>query len=261
MFISKIINYLIKFLELQFFIIIASLPILILWGLPISFMSPIGNLIFTPILAIFLFFSALIFFTELLGIPNKLFINILEKIAAFWLQIINLGKSYWLINFKIQYLLLSLIPIIIIAGLIVKSSCSNKKKVIFLFSLILISFSILSLHKKEHHHSISNSKGRIETYIKNGKLEIIDKGALSASNISSWINFNLLTELSKEYGTRNITRLILTRLNKSQINSIQHLIKTANLQEVDISNIKKTPLFKILLNILKENNIKIINNH
>src|SRR3990167_4805746 len=258
---ANITNYFAKFLELQFFITITSLPILIFWGLPISLMSPLGNLVFTPILAIFLLFSAIIFFTELLGIPNSLFIWILERIADIWLCVINLGKSSWLINFRVQYLLILLIPTTICAAMIIKSKFSIYRRLFFLFLLISLIFLVFSFSADSKKHVVYNSQGKLECYFHNGAITLIDKGALSISSTNSWIDFNLLTELSKKYGTRNIKKLVLTRINLTQMKAIKHLREFTNLETVDISRVKKDHFYKDFKEFSIKNGIEIIDNH
>lgn len=257
---SKLFLKFIQFLELQFFITITSLPILIFWGLPISLMSPLGNLFFTPILTVFLFFSTLIFFTELVGIPNKILIFILEKISDFWIYLINFGQSNWLINFKIQYLLILLVPVIIFSALTIKSKYSSYKKTLILFFLITLSFFILSLNKNNHQFTISNSKGKILCCMKNNKIDLIDYGALSCSSVKSWIDFNLLTEISKKFGSRDINSIKLNRINKTQLEAIFHLIETANLKRINLKNIPKNTLLSEFMEKFNQKNshIKII---
>ena len=107
-------RYILNFTQTQLIVTLASIPILVGWGLQISLMSFIGNLIFTPILTIFLILSSIIFFTELLGLPNSFVIKILEITTNFWENALNLGKKEWLIGFcHPTTLILFLLPILI----------------------------------------------------------------------------------------------------------------------------------------------------
>lgn len=255
--ISNLFLKFVQFLELQFFITITSLPILIFWGLPISLMSPIGNLFFTPILTAFLFFSTLIFFTEIIGLPNKILIYILEKISDAWVYLINLGQNNWLISFKIQYLLIFLVPIILLSALVVKSKYSTYKKTFILFGLIIINFFILSFNKKDNEFTISNSKGKIVCTLKNDKIKLIDYGALSCASVKSWINFNLLTEISKNFGSRKIKSIKLTRFNKTQAEAILHILEASNLESINLKTISKNALTKAFIEQITQKNLKI----
>src|SRR5437763_195216 len=97
---KKVKFFIIRFVQLQLFITLFSLPLLISWGIPLSLLSPLGNLIFGPVLTIFLFLSSLIFFSELIGIPNGLLIALLEKITTWWLCIMHANTQSWLVGFS-----------------------------------------------------------------------------------------------------------------------------------------------------------------
>ena len=57
-----IIQWLTNFALVQLFLTLISLPILIAWGLPISCISPIGNMIYNPLLCIFTVYRTALFF-------------------------------------------------------------------------------------------------------------------------------------------------------------------------------------------------------
>ncbi|MBD3273394.1 hypothetical protein GF385_03545, partial [Candidatus Dependentiae bacterium] len=136
---NKIKNYLINFLLAQLVVSLISLPILIFWGLPISKISFIGNLLFLPILIIFLVLSSIIFFTEILNIPNSIFIYFLNHISNFWDKLLNMGKKSWLIGFsKINIIFLLIIPILTFLILINKKVNTTIKKIVCLTSLLSI---------------------------------------------------------------------------------------------------------------------------
>lgn len=76
-----------KFLYLQLFISLIAFPLLLCWGLPISLLSPVGNLIFGPFLTVFLFLSSMLFFTELLYLPNGWIASVLDTFTQSWLSL------------------------------------------------------------------------------------------------------------------------------------------------------------------------------
>jgi hypothetical protein len=113
---SRFLQSLFKNIQLQLFISFISLPFLISWGLPISLVMPVSTLIFGPFLTCFLLISSLIFFLELLYIPNTLFIWCLEQVTNIWLACLNLEQRAWLVGFqKPPLLILCCIPFIALA--------------------------------------------------------------------------------------------------------------------------------------------------
>ena len=93
-------NYIVQFTLTQLIATIVALPILVSWGLGISMMTCVGNLIFAPLLSLFLFTSSLMFFTELVGIPNMFLASLLEWLAAAWHTMLELGSNDWIIHFS-----------------------------------------------------------------------------------------------------------------------------------------------------------------
>lgn len=82
-----------KFLYVQLFLTLCSLPFLLWWGLPLSCLTLIGNLIFNPLAVLFLAGSACLFFSELLGMPSSLWVCILEMLTELWLWLLSWGGS------------------------------------------------------------------------------------------------------------------------------------------------------------------------
>lgn len=113
-------NRLLHFLHLQLFLSLISLPILIAWGLPFSWLTFVGNLIFTPFLTLFLLVSSLIFFAHLVSIPCGFLVSILEKITSWWIFLMQWSDRHWLMGFaRPSLMVLFCIPVI--AVLIVQS--------------------------------------------------------------------------------------------------------------------------------------------
>lgn len=109
------------FIHLQLFLTLISWPILIAWGLPLSLMSLLGNFIFGPVVTLFLFVSALIFFCELVGIPNGSLVWLLDKITDWWVFIMHHSSSRWLISAPAPSLLaLAVLPFCALAILYFK---------------------------------------------------------------------------------------------------------------------------------------------
>ena len=96
--INKFKNYLIRFSLTQLFLTAGAMPILIGWGLGTSVMSLVGNLIFTPVLIVFILLSSLLLFTELLGIPNAYVALTINHITAWWEYALSFGSSSWMIE-------------------------------------------------------------------------------------------------------------------------------------------------------------------
>lgn len=139
---KKIYYNIISLLELQIIMMLFSWPILIYWGLPLSIISPISNIIFSPFLTLFILISFFIFFTELFYIPNNFLINILDFLSSLWIYLLEKSTKSYLILCKKLGVYIFLIPIITL--IIIYSKMLKTIKLILLFSLLFLSILIFT---------------------------------------------------------------------------------------------------------------------
>ncbi|MCK4499943.1 hypothetical protein KAU11_05555 [Candidatus Babeliales bacterium] len=130
-------RYLRPLLLIQAIATLTSFPFLVIWGLPLSRMTIIGNIIFAPVLTLFLINSTLIFFTQLLSIPNQALCWSLEKISTLWLQTLSMGQKTWLMPVSLW----SAGLLAVIIGIFIVLAFKQKKVQITTF-LLLTTFSI-----------------------------------------------------------------------------------------------------------------------
>lgn len=196
-------RWFIPFIQVQFFLSLISLPILIAWGLPFSLLTMIGNLVFAPFLTLFLLCSSLVFFTEILHIPNQLCLWMLEKITLLWLWCLQWGSKSWMIGFKISTLPFSILAAIL-AIAILQHTRWGKKNIsallyTVLFCLVLLTNRLISTPAEM---TVTCNKKTVSVYNKNNKLTFIDNGGLGEKiNPTSWISYTLLNTLTKQFGT------------------------------------------------------------
>lgn len=92
-------RWLVGGIKVQFLMSALSLPVLIAWGLPLSIMSLVGNLLSTPFLMGILMMSSLMFLTEMLHIPNALLYWAVEHLTIIWHFLLGLSSDDWLVGF------------------------------------------------------------------------------------------------------------------------------------------------------------------
>jgi hypothetical protein len=213
------------FIQIQFFLSLLSLPVLIAWGLPFSIMTIIGNLIFAPFLTIFLLCSSLIFFTELLHIPNAFLIWILEAVSSLWIWCLQWSSKSWMIGFKISTLPLSIL-IALLAIMILQHTRLGKKDMSGLLYVLLF-FSLLLANKlmsSPSQATITCNKKTVTIYRTHNKLTLIDNGALGEKiNPTSWIAYTLLNKLTKTFGTFSIKNVFIKRCKLPTLDALATL--------------------------------------
>lgn len=265
----KIKNFLINFLLAQLVITLISMPILIHWGLPISKMSFVGNLIFFPVLSIFLMISSLIFFTEILNIPNSIFIYLLNKITKAWQLLLNNGQKSWLTGFsKANFVILLIIPIL--TFLIMNNKIINTKiKKIASLGLLLIAFTITLRISNRYSQTkeISLYNKIFVTKTKNNKIKIKDRGMFAKKqSVDKFVEFELKSEIIKNFGTLKIKTLSVKNPGLRVFKGITACSKFFEIKKVKLPFFDKKlskygwKMFFEMKNELIKNNIKLIRN-
>ncbi len=228
---TKIKDWLFTFLELQLLICLLSLPVLIHWGLGMSSMLIIANLLFTPILAAFLWCSCLIATCSLLHIPCLWLVKILEKLAALWHYFLAFSQPNWLIGFSDQML----IPSIVLGlCLLFFYTFFYPKKTTSLCILLFCSCLLFALRcylQKDCFYKMNDYS--LYVLRNNGKTYLIDNGALCAKrNPYSWIDFTILPDLVKTQGITTAKTLVLCKPGKNLPKAAQQLVKQTMIKNI-----------------------------
>lgn len=229
---------LIKFIELQLFLSLVSLPFLIGWGIPFSIMSAVGNLVFGPVLTLFLLISSAIFFTELIYVPNDFLITMLDTVTRGWLWTLSWHQRWWLIGFtKPPLFFLCLIPL---CALYILSQYKNSqlKKIGLFFGLLTCIYVGLSLHGRRSTglFTIPLSNGKNLTLIVHkGITIVIDPGVLgSLQSPVSYIQYTLLPTIIQKTGTCCIDTLCCLQPSGRSFKAIEILCSKINVKTVYI---------------------------
>lgn len=222
------------FLELQLLISIVILPILIAWGLPISTMSIVGNLVFAQFLTAFIFVSALLFTSDLLGIPNSLIACALEWITNIWHYFLSFGSAHWLVGFSSWILPISALCAIAACMLYHFKNNSQNYRIAWLTMLCLTTPIIHTLFQPQQIHTVVVQGRQKMLLIKtHGKIYAFDCGALGARPSSqSWIEYTLAPTMVKTMGATHIDTLILCKSNSRTDEAVTALVQHIPTQHI-----------------------------
>ncbi len=262
----SIYRWLMRFLHMQLFITLGSLPILIYWGLPVSIMSPVGNLLFTPFLMAFLLLSSAIFFLELLCIPNGYLAYLLEKTVEWWSWTLKYNCSTWLLSFAKP----SIIFFIALLGatffIVHHKKLSSPPRSIIGFSLLLmITFGYLKLKSTHIHYlAVPCNNGALSIVRDQNKTVLIDPGVLGQrSSSTSWIEYTLLPELNKAFGTNTIDHLVIMQPGTLTLEAIANICNQTMVNTIHLISWQGTAQksfyrnYGIMKKIVQEKNVKI----
>jgi len=237
-YLSKLTDWLFSFVYLQLCITLTTLPILLYWGIPISLLSIIGNLLFSPFLTAFLFLCTIIFFTQLLAIPNSIFIKLADYIVQVWLYVMSIPSKNAL--YYLPQPPWFIIMIIAIASYIIlhqKIIISVWKKNILLLVMV-IGCGFLINYNAPHVAPISQLEcngGAITIICCKNKLCIIDPGVIGKTlSAPDWIEYTLIPHLTKKFGTTHITDFIALQPGYSTFLALEKLTTIVDVKAVYI---------------------------
>jgi hypothetical protein len=220
---KTIATWLCRFWYVQCFLSLFSLPILIAWGLPLSLASPFGNLIFSPIITIFLILSCILFFCELLSIPNALIMYALEFVSQWWLFLLEYAQQEWCIGFvRVPTLFLWMLPVAALVCVMYTIQYPLWKRALSITALLF--FCLVSLRLSTQHssliHSIACNSGSLTLLMQHNQLIMIDPGYISKRQANSWVMYTLVPEIIRTTGRTTIDHLVILSSNPSALQAI-----------------------------------------
>lgn len=235
-FFISLIRYFSNFFYTQLALTIASSVILIGWGLDISLMSLVGNLVFGPFLLIFLLLSSLLMFATLLGLPCGFIAKALCAFTHWWNRILKQGSISWMFGFPNigPILLICLLLGVIITFYRVRNA-DMKKKLLRMITTAVLIFSVFFVVWRQTNRgsnalSLSEHLYVIKMY-NTAQIIAIDNGFFNRKqSIEKAIDYDFKPWLTKSYGHVTIREL---RLQKPGLRSFQ-----AALAIIDRWNIK-----------------------
>ncbi|MBP6870093.1 hypothetical protein KBC04_04375 [Candidatus Babeliales bacterium] len=240
---QKIKTNFLLFLELQLLISLVICPMLIAWGLPISMMSIVGNLIFAQFLTVFIFLSALLFSSDILGIPNYFIAQALEWVTQIWHYLLSFGTADWLVGFPLWIFPISLI-FAATGCFIYKIKMSQNYRILTLGILCLAIPTIHTIFQAQSALiTVQQGLQKMHLIKARGKVYAFDCGALGARPSSlSWIEYTLIPTVIKAIGATHIDALILCKSNSRTAQAAKECMKCLPTgQLIEIHNKHETP--------------------
>ena len=235
-FIPKICAWLLRFAQLQLFISLIAFPILLCWGLPLSPLSILGNLLFGPILTLFLFLSSVLFFTELIHIPNKAIAWLLDMVTNLWLKLLHVESHPWLYGFpKPPLVLLLTIPLLAILMLHFRKFKHSYQTVLCLVALLLGScFYIKTAYTTTQAvETMPCNRGTITIVHDQQNLIVIDPGVIGQKiSAATWVEYTLIPHIIKTSGKTTIDSLILLQPGALLFEAITTLVSKIHINTI-----------------------------
>ncbi len=206
---------------------LVSLPIIVAWGLPSSWLSPIGNFIFNPLISLFLFVSSIAFFSELIGLPHTWCNWLLEQLTAGWHWLFQLAPTQVLYGFHaVPWWLLSIISLVTFASVMHPGMRYPWYRLSGLMILFILSMAIIRAHEPSFLiTALPCNRGSITIIKTNNTTIVIDPGYIgSRLSAPSWISYRFMPYLIAQTGSLTIDHLMLLKPNTLTCDAIDTLL-------------------------------------
>lgn len=183
---------------IQFIMLLAVLPFLACWGLPLSLMSIVGNIIHSAFLTIFLMLCSLLFFATLLHLPTGALVWLLTQVHTVWHWLLSCSSPSWLVTVTPALMLC-----IIGSAFVIAAWWWQRYR----FALCLTGFLLLSssgyLALQPYQPSVIRRSGKAASCVPqaDGSLHIYDHDLIARTvDTERLVTYVLLPHLRKEYG-------------------------------------------------------------
>ena len=229
-----------------------SFLILVCWGIPFCLLGFIGNVIFNPILALFLCLSTVLFFTEICMIPNYYIIYALDLLTGAWLYILGLSTD---LNLEVPCAQPSAITLgAITCGVVVVmlAQTSYALKNLYLIAILAGGFMLSQQAVIEYYtHDLPCAQESLHIIKHNTKLVVIDPGCLGRYlSAPSYVQYTLVPHIIQKFGTHTIDHLVLLKPGKLTFDAVLTLMQRATVKHIYLplweGKLSKSGLFSFM---------------
>lgn len=227
---SAVSVWFVNVLIVQLFILSLSFPVLVCWGIPFSLLIFLGNILFTPVLTLFLGLACIIYLLELLFIPSDYVCIMLDMLTTGWFTALSCAPHVPLIACPLApWWLLLMMPLGAWTILRIYGFKERAKSLFFLtvwvgFIFFGIKWYFTPIHKE--HTVMCGGTGVLLTCC-DGNVTLLDRdGALHTRACSrAWIDYTLASELIKNFGTPVIDEIIVVKHTPATIKNVEIIRK------------------------------------
>jgi hypothetical protein len=241
-------NGLSKIIVLQLFLLLISLPFVVHWGLPVSWLCLVSTPLFLPILTLFLLISTMLFFAQLFELPTLLFARILDQVAALWIVLLRCTSHSLLFGFARPswFVLIA----ILFCTILVMHAISMKgahEQMYILFAFLCCVLCVLGIHQPgELEVRVAGSRKTSSMLLyDHGALAIIDNKSFNSGS-PSWVRYQFLSEITTKTGALHIDHLVLPTITPRGIENVCLLADVTLIKNIYVPYIKSPEYTRII---------------
>src|SRR5690348_393527 len=121
-------HWILAMINVQLFMTLISLPICTAWGIPLSMLTILGNLLFSPFLTVYIFISSLLFITLFFSYACRPLCWLLDQCTTIWIMTLKYMPSTIYFGFPRSSLFLLIITALIAVYIAYTSHYTKLKK-------------------------------------------------------------------------------------------------------------------------------------
>ena len=234
---ERLAAYLLTFLQTQCALTIVSLPIIVYWGLGISTVAVIGNLLFTPLLMFFLFVCTLMFFAALCQLPHGMLDEMLNVVAGFWHQVLSFSNQRWIIYCVRPHVVILILPVLaLILCLRHPTICTPGRRLLAMGSILALFLGYCSLQQRYTTYAYPTLTLYEKLYVvvrADGTLTVLDHGFCSRKKSpDKVVDFQVLPVLAQTYGNMPIAEYTILKPTRGSMKAAEQFCKKLAVTQV-----------------------------
>lgn len=225
----SLLGFIQKLLYAQLFLTLLSWPILLWWGLPLSWLTLLGNLIFNPCIMVFLLFSICLFFSELVGLPSGIWVVLLEHTVALWLWFVGWGSGLALMAFPCPsgWVLIAIPLATLLIAYKFQTSRHKRLLVMALFFAGLAFYLKLACMPAPGSYLLPGGKSGLVFQFDGTRVILVDElGVLrNGAGLPKWVDFTLRPFLAKKFGRLAVDGIVVKHPTQARLKAADVIAK------------------------------------
>jgi beta-lactamase superfamily II metal-dependent hydrolase len=209
-----------------------SWPFLYFWGLPLTPGLILGNLLFTPLLVMFLLLSSVLFFLELLSLPHWPTSSLLDIIASLWWYLLSTSSRSWIGIFAHPPAYYVMVIPVITLTILRLLSFSQKVRIVLFSSLFGIAGYLIPQLQGNSTTTLRFFDKELTLLKKGSQGILIDPGIVGRRPSSGkQVTMTLLPQLIKE-GVTRLKAVIITKPSQQVFRAAATLVASFTIEKI-----------------------------
>jgi hypothetical protein len=207
------------------------------WGLGISTVAVLGNLLFTPLLMLFLFACTLTFFAALFQLPHGYLTLLLNALTEGWQHALSFSDQQWIVHCARPSIIILALPVIALIVCLRHPAVHNaSRRLLAMISILTLFLGYCWLQQQYMLFSYPTKLLHEKLYAivrTDNQLIIVDEGFCARKKSpDKVVDFQVLPELAKTYGSMTIAEYAISKPTRGSMKAAEQMCKKCAVKQV-----------------------------